>query len=820
MKKNKSKFTQTALSILLLAPAFLQSASAQTISYSGSIGDLNAIFDPPMNIQNIICDNVSSVNVHAYRACSDGVAASRWMAEKHAKNAGKFLGCMDGFYQGIWDGYLSGMNPTAAMINEADAYVKGAKFDSATNRALGKAKAEAQTESADQIINRYRSVIGLKDNRGAPVMPNKSYQFPAIQFNGFDDGYEYDIANASQNKIDFTPVYQNGWVKPESSFEDKLAAHRSYMLQGQYAKNLCDINQTMFGRTTTPVYSIWDYFRARRNYDFQKYQWNNGNFAWTIFTQDEKTLEQYQSFSKIENLEKTITITTPIKENRLKLDATGKPIPVLKPDGTAVLNSAGQPTYQMEEVITGYKNETKVVKLDASEVQQLKNLYAQSFVTAYERYYAKQYASINYHQEGIEKYGLAKVIGQSIGNDVAEHVAKRNAYNKSYKAQSASKFAEEAKRLYKASFDRLISIFENNSVVEFQSIAISGQTEDNIFTPGEALKARFSVVNLGELSLPTTISMTSTPNMMSNLGSMKFNAPALSVSQYETPVLGNVNTNLVSGNQISVGLKITNGGNLEEVATNLIVSKNQDVTLRDYVEIASTVPSLNILEGTLGVTTTLQNPSSMLSPSISDLVIKINNTGAVSMKAIEQLPAMSKRDVAVQFQGIDPLTIINANGLNGTVESVVAGKVISRTNFVTNTNVDQDKLIVRYFDGLATGETKNSGNVSADARLGELATRINAVLSNEVSSKLKWENENEFKQTIIAEIQRVYQESVIQRTMTSQAQVKYDELANLLAKQVKHLTSRGLFNDKKNKKAFLRELSVFSKSLSTNPKDY
>ncbi len=91
------KMNQLALASLLLV-----TQAGFAIEYSGTVNDLNSIFDPPSNIQGIICQQtVNDGNANSFKACSDGVASARWMAEKYAKNSGKYLGCMDGFYQGM-----------------------------------------------------------------------------------------------------------------------------------------------------------------------------------------------------------------------------------------------------------------------------------------------------------------------------------------------------------------------------------------------------------------------------------------------------------------------------------------------------------------------------------------------------------------------------------------------------------------------------------------------------------------------------------------------------------------------------------------------
>jgi hypothetical protein len=75
--KPSFKLALFAFSILSVAPSVL----AQ--NYSGTVGDLNTIFDPPMNINGTLCDvNVNTGNEHAYKACSDGVGAARAQAPR------------------------------------------------------------------------------------------------------------------------------------------------------------------------------------------------------------------------------------------------------------------------------------------------------------------------------------------------------------------------------------------------------------------------------------------------------------------------------------------------------------------------------------------------------------------------------------------------------------------------------------------------------------------------------------------------------------------------------------------------------------------
>jgi len=810
--KPNFKLALLAFSVLSVAPTVL----AQ--SYSGTVGDLNTIFDPPMNINGTICDvHVNTGNEHAYKACSDGVGASRWMAEKYAKNTGKYLGCLDGFYQGMNDGYMAGANPTPEMTSQAAAYVKGANFDSATTRGFSKAKAEGQTESADQIISRYRAVVGLKDSRNNQVLPNKEYNFPKVTFNGFDDGYEYDILQASGS--DFDAVYATGWVNKNSKFEDRLAARRALALQKEYANSLCNQTDTIFGRRNMPTVSIWDFFRANRRVDFQNYGWRNPDWAWEIFDRDERTLEQYQTFSRLKTLEKTVTETIAIKETRYKLDASGNPIRKLDAAGAPVVDASGKPVFEMEEIITGYRNETKRVKLTESEVKDLANIYINAFKTAYDRFYARQYASINYHTEGADKYKVAKIIGNSMGVEVANFIARREAYNTQYQLQSAKKYAEEVKRLYKTSFDHLIRIFENNPVVELNEAEVVGQIEDSIFRPGEELKVQFAVTNLGEKAAPSSIAFESTGDVQASTNAFSFTAPVLTRSNFVSSVLGRTSDRLEARSTLNVGMAIRNPGDLEEVARALVVRKQKTITLNDYTEINGVNGSLDYLNGQLSLVVDVKNPAKNIESPISMVEVSIGNLGYIE-KNVEPIGPGSVRQVVMNIESMDPLALIIAGSVSGNVNARIGNKIVHHQSVSYSIGTDRKTALAVYQDALATKRISNSGRESKNDRVAKLHGMLEELVKSDIERNVLWKKGEEVDGTIIAIIQSSYDDSKRAGRIDNEAQKIYDELGKVLARNTKDVRNGGGIRSRKtNQENYLKEIGKFAK-ISTKLKDW
>jgi hypothetical protein len=797
------------LTLMSLAPqAFAQNYNG----YSGTIGDLNSIWNPPSNIQGIICQHtVNSGNEHSYKACSDGVAAARYMAEKYAQSAGGFLGCIDGFYQGIYDGYLQGKNPTVQMIQEANAYVAGVRMDSAESRALNKAKAEAQTESADQIISRYRQVLGVKDRQGRVVLPNKKYEIPKVTFKGFDDGYETDIQNGSIRDVNFQEALNQKWVTNSSSFEHKIAASKAYEMQRIHASTLCDNSKTIFGRRNMPQLTIWDYFKAQRDYDFQNYGWNNADWAWSYFDKEERNLDHYQNYLGIANLEKTVMVPVYQQKEQFKRDAQGNLIPKLDSNGNPVtLNGAA--VYETEIVQVQVGTEPRRVKLDQNDINNLRNLYSRGFKDAYATQYAKEYASKEYHRNGLDKYAVAKIIGIEIGKDVADQFARREAYNNQYKLISATRYAEEAKNLYVQSFNRLINIFENNPVVEIADARIIGELADGIFRSGEALFVDYVVNNLGEVSRPVTLSLSSTQDVNAT-DTHVINPPVLDTVSGTSNILGQISNQKMAKDTINVGLALSNPSNLAEVAQGLNVRKNQSIKLNDYAELDRVSVNLNVLQGELSLNALLINPSEIETPALPVVEILLDGSDQKVSKNIEKINGKSNQVFAYTISNLDPMLLISKNEVAGTVQVKLAGKVVDKKRFSVRITENTDALMAKYFHNLVTKSGVATGANSEKERLGQVVAKIDATLDHALKhSAIKWKRQEQVSATIIGDLQRVYRVAAANDEISTDAQRQYDLLASMLAKKV---NNKGVMRIRGLDKHYLNALKVFSPSIST-----
>ncbi len=459
------------------------------------------------------------------------------------------------------------------------------------------------------------------------------------------------------------------------------------------------------------------------------------------------------------------------------------------------------------------------MKLSESEVQALVNIYMGNFKTAYDRFYARQYASINYHTEGLDKYKVAKIIGNSIGQDVANYIARREAYNTKYQLESAKKYAAEVKRIYKDSFDHLIEIFQNNAVIELIRAEVVGQVQDSIFRPGEELKVEFEAVNLGEKTAPSSINFESTADVNASVQGFSFTAPVLTQSNYVTNVLGRTNEKLEARSTINVGMAIRNPGDLAEVARSLIVRKQKTLTLNDYTEVDGVNGTLDFLAGSLSLVVNVKNPAKNVESPISIVEASIGNLGFTD-KNVEPIGPGATRQVVMNIESMDPLAVIIAGTVSGSVNVRLGNKIAHRQSISYNIGTDRANAVTLYHDSLATKRNNNTGREGKADRMAKLGGMMEELVKGDIERNVLWKKGEEVNGTIISLIQKTYDDSKRAGRIDKDAQAAYDDLGKLLARNVNSVRNGGGIRlPKPNRENFLKEIAKFAK-VSTRLKDY
>lgn len=814
----------------LLAVTSVLSFSAPAVmaqSYSGTVDDLNSIYNPPSNIQGTICDYTDNDNVsHSGSACRDGVSAARWMAEKYAKRAGQYLGCIDGLRQGVSEGFENGKRMDQNVIAEAQNYVAQVRMDSAISRAEDRALRSGQTESANDIIARYREVIGHKDRNGNAITPDKTPTPPRVTFNGFDDGYSADIENGTVNEVNFDNVKRNGYVDNNSSFEEKVTANAAYDLRTRYNNSLCDVNDTVFKRDSMPQYTIWDYFSQRRIRDFQDYEWKNGGIAFNIFKNDERNLDLYKNYERI--ADKTVTETVPTYSEREEyILVDGQRVPELDANGQPKKDQYGDIIYKTETIreLTGHKQVTR--KLNQAEADNLRAIYRRAFIDSYEIYFAKQYASQEYHQEGQEKYEIGKTLGDLVGQQVAVQIAKKSAYDTRYKTVSATRFAEKVEELYLDNFNRIVDIFENNSVVEINDMRILDTNNDGIYSRGEEVAAELTVTNLGEVANEVKLSLNNTQDIIAYQNGENLVPNALDMTTVETGILGRISNDARLKDLVNVSLNMDNPGGLNEIQSMLKISANDGIVLRDYAEISDVAVDFNLLDGLLDVNVILHNAANVETPSLPSVTVRIDGQDRALDRNSLKIGAQSdSTPMLLSFANLDPMDIIKRGRISGVVLSKMGNKTIDRQTFDIRVNQAKEEIFARYLDGIATGKIKDFAGTTKEDRIKEITDEIENLLDYVLANdKIDWDKQYDVNRTIVGKLIETYQSSQVAELITPQAQAVYDRAAKLLAKRVHNkgrnrIRAGWWFTNWGGKKRYLKILQRISPTLSLKKNDH
>jgi hypothetical protein len=815
---NKFKNLLVVLGVMAMSPAVL----AQ--SYSGHLVDLNNIYDPPANVQGDICDRqFNAGQANEYKACIKGVAGADTMAQKYAVSAGEYMGCVDGYYQGIWDGFSGSKDPTPQMIAQAKALFSSVEPTSAIDRALKKADIDSTTVAADQIIKLYRGVIGRVDNQGNQLMPNKSYQYPTIRFKGFTDGYTNDLSTGAVQGGDFSDVYSAKWVTSSDKFERRSAARKIYQLQQNNRDSVCDNSNTIFGRKKMVELSIWDYFRANRTYNFEKYGWANGSWAFDFFTSDAGSMQAWKDYNGISFFTKMVDkqelVRASVTKDEVRKVFNSDGTPKLNPDGsqitetfTVVVTPAVYRTIQVEEQISN------------SEANKLKGVFKTNFVTAYQRHYARKHASRSYHKAGMAAYNTAKITGQLVGESVAKSSADRGEYNNRYQALSLGKYSEKLKDNYEVSFDTMIDKFEKHSIVELNSASIEGDELDGIFRPGEGLKARLTVTNLGETLQEASLKLGHSGQIQGGIP-FRFSPKVLSQTSHQSDIIGNIsasakirpNLNSSEHTKLRASLSIFTDTNISDVQTVLNTTDSQTLTLNEIAEVRNVETGVNLLTGTLDINVVLENKSDFKNTALPQVVVKLDNFSETNDVEGNKLAGGEIRTVPVPLSSIDPLAIIKNGRVSGIATSKMNGKVLDQRKFSYEVGNYQVNLL-NYYHALAVSNSGvNTGSQSKEERLNNInATVLNDTV-NKIANRTNWKKGHIVANTMIGQLVDKFENAKRDGTMSEAGKQSYAKLAKKLAPLVAK-KGRGLRVRKKRR--YLKLLKRLDPNMSTKPRHY
>lgn len=770
------KIKQT-LSKALISAALLSQSPFIMADYRSSIGgiDLGVVYNPPTNIGPIVCEqymrdpDTGADDSDLLMACQMGVNAARWMAEKYAQGDGRFLGCLDGMMQGVDRGFNANKNPSARQLDEARARYENLEMPSARTRAQRQAQDDGQAVADSKIIERFRQVVGTGR------LPDPTYTYPDHNFNGFNNGFDYDNRAGS-----FQNVYDAGWVTSSDSLERRIQARAIYELHNaNYSpSNLCRAGSVLI--PYLPM-TLWDYFQQRRDHDFQQYGWRNVNRALNYFLNDVTGTTEKLFYLNIQGKREQYIERVLVRQ--AEYDA----------DGNLIREAE-------------YRDEIREREVPGRGKDYYQRVYRDVFRLAYDEYYRTQYfgkAFVEAHQQFRE---VGETIGAAIGANIAGKTADQLAYNARYREESIAAFNLEWRTNYDQQWNYIWSHFLNNSVVELNTLGLEGDVNDGIFRAGERLRAFMNVTNLGMQSDEVTFSMFGD---LQRTASYNYSIPASSRYQLTTPFMASIDSTLMPRQRAQVGVSVRGAVDFD---TQLTTQRSENLLIRDRAEIDRASLTLNFMRGSGQLALDLINPSTIATSSTVELLLVLDhNLGDFRGQGLN-LAGNETRRAHISLDGLDPLEVIRLGGISGSAMTLKSGRIVHEVR-VSRTLDSRQQAMAQYFDALAndTNGQVNTGDDDLEGRTQEVINLILHLTRQDVSRGVNW-NRSEAERTVVFQLAQQYQATRAAGRLTDRGAQLYAQLGSLLNSSVASDVRRG------QRKEFRRTLQVFAPDVNVRKK--
>ncbi len=789
----KIKGAQALVFTLLMAqpPAVL--ADYYRSSIDGiNLGDAN-IYQPRSItiIKKEVCDQYlsgSQKDVDFYFNCSSGVDAAQAMAVKYAAGEGDYLGCVDGYQQGIKRGFFDRKDPSSDQRASARAMYAGSEIKEAKAAGERKAKNDSQFSSESEVIARFRDNLRVSANDTVQA-PSDDYSdvLKVPSFEGFNNGYSTQGLGGS-----FSGPVNAGWVSSSSDIETRIRARAVY--DTKYSlKELCSPAAVLFSPSLHTI-SFWDIFSAYGEYNFKDYGYQSTDRAWTKFSCDPN------ASSICEVLDESLVYRNikAITERRLvqdgTVDDTSKPIykyvqakdPVT---GEPVLNADGSPKLVLaldangKPIVTGYEQKPNMVYRDIvvagkskKELQaKFKEGYRASYQYLVRDYFGKSF--IPAHQRG----RLAgEELGRQIGARVAGDIAVKEAYDAKYKLDSATAFAREYERLFIQDWNKNFDFFENNPVVELSGMEVIGKDNDDIYRRGEFIRPLLKLTNLGLKPGKITIALDGGINSSSAISDTT-EVPASIRASYDTnKFLARINANARVRSTENIIARVSAPGTDSIIHLNDSASKT--ILINEIAEINGKREEIFTTKGEGTVFVDVVNPATVEAGTID---VEVNLDNGASFKASMILgkaeggkPA-TKANFPVRLSGMDPLKLISDGGFKGTVSTKLPNGVELHSADI-GIGIDKTQELAKYFHQVINGETLNFGNQSKEARTEALINGIITKTSQDIDNDIDWDIDSQVRRTLLGKLVNVKRSAMAAGNVTDAAQAIYDDLSKQL----------------------------------------
>ncbi len=722
--------------------------------------------------------------------CEEGVLAAHKMAEIYAKGEGEYLGCFDGFQQGLHIGFRSNNRPSADQLAQERAYLAGTEIKEAVAAGNTKASQDSRYSSESEVIARFRDNV-RKTPSAQVKAPSDDYSdvlnVPA--FEGFSNGYATQGLGGS-----FSGPINAGWISSSASLNDRITARAAYA-ERLSITDICSPGPVLFNNGLSRV-SFWDIFSAYGEYNFKDYGYKSTNRAWNKFSCESdsansacETLPESRTYQNIQPRTERVTVQTGTEDDLTK--PIYKEVQAKDPvTGELVFNADGSPKMILaldangKPIVTGYEQrptygtETRVIA--GYSKAQLQEKFEEGFRKAYQQL-VRDYFGHAFVKAHSTQRKTGEIAGKAIGAKVAQDIAKQEAYDAKYKLDSATAFAREYERLFVLDWQKNFDLFVNNPVVELVGMEVVGKDSDDIYRRGEFIRPILTLRNLGLEDGKVKINLEGSGVNSSSAVSDSKVAPASLIFDYDTDkFLAKISPDATVRQRTTVVARVDAPGTSSVLQ--LKDTDSKQILINEIAEIDGKREEIFTTKGEGTVFVDVVNPATVEAGTI-DVEVSLDNGASFTEsmilgKAQNGKPAV-KSNFPVRISGIDPLRFIKDGGFSGIVSTKLPTGVELHAQRIS-ISIDRNKETAKYFHQVINGETSNFGNQSQESRTEALIGKIISETQKDISREVDWDREVEYRNTLLGRLVVVYRSAKINNNVSESAQLKYDELARQL----------------------------------------
>jgi hypothetical protein len=671
-------------------------------------------------VQDALTKKICSVvgdQPHAKTICAVSVSAGEVFAEQFAPQTGEYLACLDGYSQGIVDGYLDGFetmprNEAARLIENARRNFASVVPTSAVARGRQMLGSTPEIEADSQVIGNYKSAVRNNQTvRNYPNVPNFSQIYQAKS--DITEGYFHDLVLGQLKDASGRVAY--GELRGFEGFSNARLNHLNpygkialfYMENDRTTRwgsfEPCLPRRGAFFKLVSglPRMSMVDFFTAKYSLDFSRYDYTDKGIVRKIFLQK---VAQGEVNPRLKS-----AIGTYVGIDRLK-----KNVKVTNADGTL--------------------SETKVDLSDA-EKQSLRTIFISILGNSYDAY-SDPIISRTVRNNFTNFYNEALWYSYPMGNWAAEHNENAKVYDRRYIAVAQNTFTQEGIVRFNNQFDDMSDFFKKNSVLEFTSgLTLVGESNDGIFSSGEGLFGRINIANYGERSTSASLNISGRTLEQGNAWSVSL--PALSNSTFNSNgVFASILGSASPRTNVQVNLGLRNNFSNQVVMQSLNVQEGKTVEVHEQIESTRHEASvINLFQGQVIGKIKVSNPSTLTNSAMP--IVSMSVLGETKSYNLQKLQGRTTKDVEFRF-AFDPLAMINGSSTFTAFFNVGldTGRVYDKVSSNVSIPGSRATNIIRYLSEILSNRTNNFGvDASYQRRVEKLKVIILDYLAQDIGLK-------------------------------------------------------------------------------------